>query len=56
MRNSRVVIIDSSCKSPDALPELWKTPYFSRQKSKKIRIGDVVTYVFLYIFACIFSV
>jgi|GEM_PF-3769151 len=50
MRNGRVVIIDSSCKSPDALPKLWKTPYFSRQKSKKIRIGDVVTYVFLYIF------
>lgn len=35
MRHSRFVLIDSSCKSPDALPELWKTPYFPGKNQTK---------------------
>lgn len=44
MRNSQFVFIDSSCKSPDAQPELRKIPYFSLFRTKKIRISDVVTH------------
>ncbi|WP_162940699.1 hypothetical protein [Rahnella bruchi] len=46
MHHSQCVLIDSSCKLPDALPELREKHAFSELKQKKINMGDVVTYIF----------